>query len=331
MTSLELYFKFFTIANDIFSKINCFRFLYNSDLEENRKKHCCENLLNFTLNNRNNLTYRDLSNLTDLFLNIPETETIARTILLPHLRNRQNVYEDFKGSSDNKFFNIYSDAQNVHTSKISHCVNKRILTLYEDKNKDEIDSVEISNVITKYLQDEKLCTKKIENSLKRVSVDLAIFTDKKVRLRTILVKIWHRILNMELEYKKEAVNRLCEELTEMNGTCSTGHASRLVNILSEIKGGFSSLKISWQDQIKSNIQTRTNNKIKNAENSEDILVSMISDNKTTYNEFLKENKESLFNELLEEFKPLFDKENEELETLTQVSFTEFFDFFYNSL
>jgi len=332
LTSLELYFKFFTISENFFSKINCFRFLYNSECEKERKEYCRNSLLNYVLQNLRNITYLDLSNITDLFLSIPETTEIARTRLLTELRNRR-VNNDINFTIGENFnHTIYTDTQNVHTATISKCVNKRIIALYSDENKHEIDSYQISDVIKDFLKREGLLNSKINTSLDRISIDLAIFTEKKIRLRTILVKIWHRILKMSTENKKEAIKRMVEELIEMSGTCSTGHASRLVNILSELEGGFDSIKISFPDQIKSNIHARINYKIKNDPNNEEILLSMIEKGEQTpYKAFLTKNRTPLFVELLEEFKSLFDKSNENSEILTQTKFTELFNSYYDTL
>jgi hypothetical protein len=51
-------------------------------------------------------------------------------------------------------------------------------------------------------------------------------------------------------------NRLLEELQDMSGTCSTGFANRLVNVISGF-GDFN-LTISWRDQLISNFVGRLN-------------------------------------------------------------------------
>ena len=56
-------------------------------------------------------------------------------------------------------------------------------------------------------------------------------------------------------------DRLLEELVDMSGTCSSGFASRLVNVISGF-GDFN-IRISWKDQIIANLTGRLNAKIKN--------------------------------------------------------------------
>ena len=55
---------------------------------------------------------------------------------------------------------------------------------------------------------------------------------------------------------EEIQKRLLQELEEMSGTCSSGFASRLVNVFS----GFGSfgIRISWEDQVKANFMGRLN-------------------------------------------------------------------------
>ena len=50
--------------------------------------------------------------------------------------------------------------------------------------------------------------------------------------------------------------RLLEELIDMSGTCSTGFAGRLVNVICGF-GAFN-LRISWRDQIVANFNGRLN-------------------------------------------------------------------------
>jgi hypothetical protein len=59
-------------------------------------------------------------------------------------------------------------------------------------------------------------------------------------------------------------NRLLEELIEMSGTCSSGFASRLVNVISGF-GDFN-ITISWKDQIIANFSGRLNARINNIHN-----------------------------------------------------------------
>ena len=70
----------------------------------------------------------------------------------------------------------------------------------------------------------------------------------------ILLKVWTYITSHESE--QEMRKRMLQELYEMSGTCSTGFASRLVNVISGF-GDFN-MRISWRDQIIANFTGRLN-------------------------------------------------------------------------
>ena len=54
------------------------------------------------------------------------------------------------------------------------------------------------------------------------------------------------------ENEEEMRKRMLEELEEMSATCSTGFASRLINVISGF--GEFNIRISWEDQIIANFQ-----------------------------------------------------------------------------
>ena len=71
-----------------------------------------------------------------------------------------------------------------------------------------------------------------------------------VTLFDVLLLVWYEIKNSP--HKEELERCLLEEFLNMNGQCTTGHLSRIVNILS----GFSDhvfIKISYKDQMKNYI------------------------------------------------------------------------------
>lgn len=97
---------------------------------------------------------------------------------------------------------------------------------------------------------------KIKLSLNRISMDRALYSRYNNNLRNIILKIWTYINNHK--HREELIKRLLEELEEMSGTCSSGFASRLINTISGF-GDFS-IRISWLDQIVSNLAGRLNHK-----------------------------------------------------------------------
>jgi hypothetical protein len=96
--------------------------------------------------------------------------------------------------------------------------------------------------------------------------------------------------------------RVIEELIDMGDTCSSGHSSRFVNVLSEVDV---SLRISYEQQLISNLAGRMSALIRNAPNSSDLNLGMMKGEDPKYKEayrvFFKENIDKLYNELYTEF------------------------------
>jgi hypothetical protein len=151
----------------------------------------------------------------------------------------------------NKVSTIYTNAQNVHditiNKKIINTLQKLIETVKTTRNSGEVlESIRNEH---SYLDSEKL--HKIMSSLERITIDTAKY--EMLNMSDILVLVWEYICNSE--HKNELENRLLQELEEMDETCSTGHLSRILNVLS---GYFveSSVEISFKEQLRSNIFAR---------------------------------------------------------------------------
>lgn len=95
---------------------------------------------------------------------------------------------------------------------------------------------------------------KISVALNRIYMDRALYSKYNCTLLHILLKVWTYLTSHESE--QEMRKRMLQELYEMSGTCSTGFASRLVNVISGF-GDFN-LRISWRDQIIANFTGRLN-------------------------------------------------------------------------
>ena len=89
---------------------------------------------------------------------------------------------------------------------------------------------------------------KISLSLNRIEMDRALYSRYNSTLVNILLKVWTYLTGHE--HEEEMHKRLLQELEEMSGTCSSGFASRLINVISGF--GEFSIRISWADQIKAN-------------------------------------------------------------------------------
>ena len=181
---------------------------------------------------------------------------------------------------------IYDNAQNVHASSIEKSVNdvlQQLCTIVPilEINRVQIDYDYVYHEIEDILKEkhftcDKVCKNnnseeikfcgnecqkqfekedKIRIALNRIKMDRVLYTNFNNTLSNIFVRLWSYIV--ESEYKDEMVQRLLEELEEMSGTCSSGFASRLVNVIS----GFDeelTIRISIEDQIVANFSGRLN-------------------------------------------------------------------------
>ena len=89
---------------------------------------------------------------------------------------------------------------------------------------------------------------RIALALNRIEMDRALYSRFNSTLVNILLKVWTYLTGHE--HQEEMHKRLLQELEEMSGTCSSGFASRLVNVISGF--GEFNIRISWEDQIKAN-------------------------------------------------------------------------------
>ena len=193
---------------------------------------------------------------------------------------------DTKGNSKN----IFENAQNVHSDDIEESVIKGIefLSTIDTKTITGIPGSPyitfeyVKKQITGILKKEKSKTQTreaIKISLNRIYLDRALYSKFNYTLINILLKVW--TYTCSHDSSDEIKKRLIEELVEMSGTCSSGFAGRLVNVISGF--GDSGLQISWRDQIISNFIGRLNAKARDITDLQNIYRnSKLYEIKTTY-------------------------------------------------
>lgn len=177
---------------------------------------------------------------------------------------------------------VFDNAQNVHVKEIEDSITQAVEFLSgidimtipytesetPDKNKEMPITFEYlkKQIITltesKYGKKSTPETDKINISLNRIYMDRALYSKYNCSLINILLKVWSYLSSHESV--DDMKNRLLEELIEMSGTCSSGFASRLVNVISGF-GDFN-ITISWKDQIIANFSGRLNARINNIQN-----------------------------------------------------------------
>lgn len=166
------------------------------------------------------------------------------------------------GKDKNKLRTVYNNRQNVHAKEIDESVRRSILQIAGMKTIENEEGKLITyNEIIEKIKCKNEEKDKVNSSLLRIELDQTIY-DGGQTLSSIFIKIYSII---QTHPEKEELNkRLVEELVDMADTCSSGHLSRLVNILSgyEIDGKVYSVEIGFKDQIKSNLIARLSYRIK---------------------------------------------------------------------
>lgn len=202
---------------------------------------------------------------------------------------------------------VYNDTQNVHNSMINESVINISKILPENNNNRTINiEMELENNYKDY----EMNKEKILSSLERINDDSAVFSEG-VTIKDTFNKITNYIVSSP--YKKELLQRLAEELVDMNGLCSTGHLSRLINVIQGFPDTPEELKIKMnpKDEIYASIQSYLNSEIQKSENAEQLLDYMIDVNPINKNKYLKfiSDKMRIKKVLLEkEYGNLIDKE-----------------------
>lgn len=205
---------------------------------------------------------------------------------------------------------VYNDSQNVHNKYITESVLKFIARMMKE-NSNPLPFDTVQNQIVDIVRKKKLSSKsriKVLKSLHRVSIDTATFTEYDVAISEILIHVWMKICTYPQDIKEELESRLIEELLEMQDTCSSGYASRFVNVLTSQD---TYINISIEEQIKANLVGRINARIgKLPENERDAIgigtmIDALPDEKLVYENFIKNALDDLYKELYDEFVPEF--------------------------
>jgi hypothetical protein len=338
---------FCIIINDIFLECD---FRYKCILSLEHKKinffFIIESALSFINNSLNMTQYRILAgqllihkynyqpqeNIEEILLNFSQDNTLdynlradAADVLLQlgTEKNKLSAREIIMilGRENSKINTLYENAQNVHIKEIEQSVNEILEFLsslsLNTPNNMPVTFEYIKSKIEKYITiqpcsdgTEKKYKKddidKINISLNRIYMDRALYSKYNCNLSNILIKVWTYINTHDC--KNQMIIRLMDELIEMSGTCSSGYITRLINSITGF--GEFSLKISFCDQIISNLNGRLNRNAKLIDNiyfQEKVLEEMsISANdyksRSNFLKFFQENISIIREELYNEFK-----------------------------
>jgi len=213
---------------------------------------------------------------------------------------------DNKGFGLSRTKTMYTNSQNIHQFQTQ--IDTFIEKIINETSVSVRPFHEIHNEVSDYIRSnvkEKDKRFRAFKALNRISVDTARFTNYNVTLAEIFVHVWIRILNYDNDKQEELKNRMAEELMDMGDTCSSGHSGRFINVLSDYD---ITLKISWNEQIKSNMVGRMLARIRDCPDAE--MRSQLAmaeselaeeEDKEVYKKFIEDNLKSLKEELRKEF------------------------------
>ena len=264
-------------------KYKCILSLQSLDIK-NKEYFIKSFMSSFIKNDNNNIYYRILSgqfllkqsqeyDIQELLLSFCKDENIeynrradSADVLLTFgnssFKKKGEIIINKLGNNNNKQKTIYGNLQNVHTKEIDKSVNDILIKLssfpiLKLENKNYISFNDIKNEILKLITKEHN-KENILQALNRIEIDNALYSKFNDSLKNILIKVWSYIQNNKNKF--EMTKRLLEELEDMSGTCSSGFISRMINSISGF-GDEMNIKISWEDQIISNVTGRLNFKI----------------------------------------------------------------------
>lgn len=158
---------------------------------------------------------------------------------------------------------IVEDSQNVHHTSINEHMKTLVRKLVQDHPivDSARDWVALKN---KLMQRQNWKTTNL-TSLKFIYETTCTFTIG-ITLKQLILSVFHFIQRQNIETQDELLTRLNEELDDMRNKCSTGHLSRLVNVVQ----GFSeqyTLNIQPKEEIKAFIYHYLTKRLKEAPDS----------------------------------------------------------------
>jgi hypothetical protein len=196
---------------------------------------------------------------------------------------------------------MYDDTQNVHNSTFNRNVKDVAVKLSIDypqwkqfsvirsnekeKARESMMSLWENTIIVKLLRqcEDTYCSvlidviRDIHNNSATFGIDL--------RVEDLMVCIWYWHLGFQGESRITLHKRMVEELLDMKGYCSTGHLARLINVTQGFDDRYQ-VRISIEDQCKSVVYKYLTTIMKQCEDDDAIMDSMISSDRTIFIEYI---------------------------------------------
>lgn len=212
-----------------------------------------------------------------------QTAQLTQYDELQNLRNENLLQEYYTNNTTNhdvfNLHNITKDKQNVHHSQINQAIKTKVIKLcksypYKNTSWDTIYSI---------LKIRKSWNNVNLKSLQFIRENTATFGIE-ITLEQLFMSLFYYIKNND-SYA-ELLDRLNEELKDMSGTCSTGHLSRLLNVLQGYSDEYS-INLNPEKEIQNFIYNDLNHKLQNASTQ---IQEGILDKSKEYLEFVEKQK-----------------------------------------
>ena len=230
--------------------------LKNSDLSDEDRFDVEKNILEFAEDK--NLEYNLRADAADILLRFGSetSKNVAKDIIMQLAQVNGPVRT------------LFDNAQNVHIEEVDESVAEVLEFLSSFPiyiiNNNPIDFEYVNSHVEKMLKEQTdrseeflVKNEKIRIAMKRIFMDRALYSKFNNSLLNILLKIYTYIQMQEDDsIKIQLYTRMLQELEDMSGTCSSGFAARIVNIIS----GYDNfnIRMSFNDQIIANFTGRLN-------------------------------------------------------------------------
>ena len=266
------------------------------------------------INNKDNI-YNDRQNIHNEHLD-KSVKIVMEIIMNLKLKNNENkeklelTYDDMCNEII-LLFCLQNDIElTEHNLNISNIEIKNETPVVQLTTEDDyiITQEKVETVPTQIIK-----LNSIKSSLGRFQLDRSVYSNVP-RTQTYFIKVWN-IINQH-EHKEELIKRLFEELIDMNGTCSTGHTSRLVNIFSgfELNGEIIKLNIDCKSEMTAVTMAKINKIIQDLSLSssqedekyqsdliDEMMWNINLEKRVNLNKFIRENIMKIRDELYKEY------------------------------
>jgi hypothetical protein len=115
----------------------------------------------------------------------------------------------------------------------------------------------------------------------------------------VLLYVLSYIDQQSQELRQELLQRLCEELKDMSGTCASGHLSRLVNVLVGYHPSIN-IQISEHERIKASFSQLLQKMLYDEEDSDNLLIEMTTPSKNNlFVKFVQQHENKMITKMAE--------------------------------